>query len=160
MSKAVEHKEADQRSFRWLRVLSRILIVVVVIGLLPTVPVLATMALNEFRLWNFARQLHVFDEVAEITESRLIAEGRHIKANTGSAEYCFYSGTRLYETFGGFHAEQLLNWRLAVKNHVFAEARTPDDGSNAEVYLDIVESLMLVRIDSGGFPAGLDIRCW
>ncbi|WP_306257783.1 hypothetical protein [Pararhizobium sp. IMCC21322] len=160
MSEAVKLQKTDKRSFRWLRVLSRILIVVLVIALLPTVPVVYTMVLNEFRLWKFARQLHVFDELAENTNSRLIAEGRYISANIGSGEYCFYSGTRLYETFGGFNAEQLLNWKLVAQNHVFAAARKPDDGSNADVYLDIVDSLMLVRIDSGGFSVGLDFRCW
>lgn len=144
---------------RRIRLISRISAVLIAVALLPTVPVVYTMVLNEFRLWKFARQLIVFDEVAKDTNSTLIAEGRQISV-ASNANDCWFGATRLYVTFGSFDVEQTSNWKLVAENHVFAQARKPDDGSNADTYLDVAKDLLIVRIESGGFPAGLDFRCW
>lgn len=120
-------------------------------------PFLVETLWNEYKLYKFASQLDVIDDLLGEDGRRIGALSERRKAS-GSGDYCVYAAFRQYKVKIILPIQDELRTQLDALQ--FARTAEPADGSDANFYYVLDDWVLAVMIEDGPWSTVFDIRCW
>ncbi len=119
-------------------------------------PFVITAAINDWQLYDFAKQLDRLDRLMPAGSLEIGRSSRvHVYSNGDS---CTFTAFRQYELGATDFDSQ--DFAAALEALRFQHPREPDDSSDADFSYFIHGDLFAVRIDSGPWSPGFDPRCY
>lgn len=132
----------------------KVISIIVFVVLFLCSPFIYSILDHEVRLFYFSRQLENVEAVLG-KYADLIASGRQIYVG-GNDEECSYRATRVYRDWGA-DADHLKDEIAKIKFRPVHQNKFHD---NAEAYVLIMDSTVVITISDGPYSPGFDYRCF